>query len=156
MIMLEIWELPSPSQRVRGLFFTGPAGTAQDVALINGAAYVAASGEGLKIYRVASAPVPEATLNDNFTGARTAVDGNLAVVAGHNLITDRAQLKTVNISNPAATFVLWDGDIDTTYYTFNDVALHVKMSTTDKTMAVVAAAYDGILVVNLTYLKHPP
>ena len=114
-------------------------------------AYVASVDFGLSVVNLNMSTAPEAEGNSDtgFSGGHIAVSETLAVVTGK----DSGHLWVLDINDPAFPSVV--GELDTTYYTFNDVALHVKMSTTDKTMAVVAAAYDGILVVDLTYPQAP-
>ena len=81
--MLEVWDISNPALSWReGDAFTGPYATAQDVTLINGAAYVAASAEGLKVYACASTPLLQYTVGIPGVAYGVYVNDTYAYVTG--------------------------------------------------------------------------
>ena len=144
--LLEAFNISTPSQpiaegytQVTGLYDDDVTG----LDFIGGTAYVAAGNQGLKIYRILSAPVIQATINDDFEGQNIAEAAEMAVIAGMQKGTNLPQLKVFNVNpnNPAAPSIT----ATMTLTVFYDVVLNSTAS-----MAVVAAGGQGIQVIDLS------
>ena len=123
-------------------------------------AYVASQEFGFSVIDVSSAtaPVIENISDKLFSGEYIAASGALAVVTGKLPGETTKRLWAAKLNNAARPFVV--GELTTSgTLVINDVALHIKGSATDITMAVVAAGSQGIKVIDLTNcmnLTSPP
>jgi hypothetical protein len=116
----------------------------------NKRAYLSSAVSGLSVINVNTPSAPETEGNSDtlFSGDNIAASGALAV------ITNKIQKKlwVADISEPASPAVVGEFAMSQSTY---DVALHTKQSTTDITMAVVAAGLSGIQVIDLSTPAYP-
>ena len=147
--LLHIVNIATPSNPIlEGSATVGAAGSVTGVALANGYAYVAANSEGLKIYKVGSAPVYQTTVNDDFLSKRIAVAGDTAVVGGLYLPASTNRLEVLDIADASQPQLR--GECDIAVVEIMDVALNSTGS-----LAVVAGNSSGIRVVNLSNPAAP-
>ena len=140
--LLDVVNISNPSAMVRtGSVIIGAVGTGKGVAISNSLAYVAANGDGLKIYDLSLSLI--GTINDEFLPQSIAVGGTRAVVIGKYKPTNMAHLEVLDVSSATLPNVV--GELPTTTAAFYDVAVNGT-----GTLAVVAAGTAGVWVVDLS------
>jgi hypothetical protein len=135
---------------LNGTMSLGPIGNTKGLALRNGYAYVAANGEGLKIYNLTTTmPQLAGQHTDDFTAAAVASSGVLALIAGRDIPTDTVRFKVVNVSTPTAPQLV--GELFTTL-PWSSTPPAVALN---GTKGVVALGTVGIWVLDLSTPSAP-